>query len=59
MADLSKMTNSLKNIGKLAKGFEKGEPFLEELDAKLAALEERLLQGLENDERIKAQKKAS
>jgi len=59
MAKLTEMTKQIEKISNLVEGFEKGDPFLKEMDAKLAALEEKLLKGLEMDDRIKAQKKAS
>ena len=59
MAKLTDMTKRLEKISTLVEGFEKGDPFLKEIDDKLAALEEKLLKGLEMDDRIKAQKKAS
>ncbi len=59
MTSISDMPKRLENISELVNGFEKGDPFLKEIDQKLAELEGKLLKGLENDERIKAQKKAS
>lgn len=59
MAKLTEMTKRLEKISELVEGFEKGDPFLNEIDDKLAELEAKLLKSLENDDRIKAQKKAS
>ncbi len=59
MTSISDMPKRLENISEQVNGFEKGDPFLKEIDQKLAELEGKLLKGLENDERIKAQKKAS
>jgi len=59
MAKLTEMTKRLDKIGDLFEGFKKGDPFLQEIDDKLAELEEKLLKGLENDDRIKAKKKTS
>jgi len=59
MAKLTKMTKRLEKISALVENFEKEDPFLKEIDSKLAELEDKLLKGLEKDDRIKAQKKAS
>jgi len=59
MAKLKEMTNRLEKISGLVDNFEKGDPFLKEIDSKLEELENKLLKGLERDDRIKAQKKAS
>jgi len=59
MTKLKEMTNRLEKISGLVDNFEKGDPFLKEIDSKLEELENKLLKGLERDDRIKAQKKAS
>lgn len=56
MAKLKEMTKRLEKISGLLENFEKGDPFLKEIDSKLAELEEKLLKGLEEDDRIKALK---
>ena len=53
------MTERLDKISELVDNFEKDDPFLKEIEAKLAELEAKLLKCLEEDNRIKAQKKAS
>ena len=54
--NISKSIDKLENfVDKL----EKGDPFIEELQKELKEIEVKLLKGLEEDERIKAQKKAS
>ena len=56
---MDKIGKSIQKISELSKGFEKGDPFIQELLAKLEELKQKMLKGLEEDERIKAQKKAS
>lgn len=54
--DLSK---SVKKIRELSKGFEKGDPFIPELLEEIRDLKAKMTFLLEEDERKKAQKKAS
>ncbi|MEM6319450.1 MAG: hypothetical protein AAF960_17395 [Bacteroidota bacterium] len=56
---MDKISKSIEKISKLSKGFDKDDAYIDTLIAKLDHLENLMLKGLEEDERIKAQKKAS
>ena len=56
---MNKINQSLDKIEELALGIQKDNPYLNTLIEELELLERKLLKGLEEDERIKAQKQAS
>jgi len=56
---MDKIGKSIQRISNLSKGLEKGDPYIPELLAKLDELKQKMIKGLEKDDRIKAQKKAS
>lgn len=54
-----KISNSIKKISRLSKGFKKGDPFIPELLEEIRDLKAKMTFILEEDSRKKAQKKAS
>jgi len=56
---MDKIGKSIDKITHLAKGLDKEDAYIDTLIEKLEKLENLMLAGLEKDERIKAQKKAS
>jgi len=56
---MDKIGKSIEKIADLAKGLEKGDPYISELLTKLDELKQKMIKGLEEDSRKKAQKKAS
>jgi len=56
---MDKIGKSIDKIAHLAKGLDKEDAYIDTLIEKLDHLENLMLKGLEKDERIKAQKKAS
>ena len=56
---MDKIGKSIEKIAHLAKGLDKKDAYIDSLIEKLDHLENLMLEGLEKDERIKAQKKAS
>ena len=56
---MDKIGKSIQKIAHLAKGLDKNDLYLDTLIQKLDNLEKRMLEGLEKEERIKVQKKAS
>lgn len=56
---MDKIGKSINKIARLAKGLDKNDAYIDILINKLDHLENLMLEGLEKDERIKAQKKAS
>lgn len=56
---MKKVAKSIEKIENLSKGLEKDDPYIDKLIKKLDHLEQRMLEGLEKDERIKMQEKAS
>ena len=60
MADkIENINNSVKKISELAKGLDKEDDYIDELLDQLSIIKEKMLYVLEEDERLKAQKKAS
>ena len=57
--NIKNISQSIDRLEDFAKGLEKGDPFIKELQKELAEMEAMLLKGLEQDERIKTQKKDS
>ena len=56
---MNKINQSIDRLAELSKGLKKDDPYIDTLIEKLDNLEQMLLTGLEEDERLKAQKKAS
>lgn len=56
---MDKIGKRIDKISHLAKGLDKDDAYIDTLIKKLDHLENLMLEGLEKDERIKAQKKAS
>lgn len=59
MTKEERIDKSVNNLIDLAKGLEKGDAIIPELKKDITTLKEKMLQILEEDERKKAQKKAS
>jgi len=56
---MDKIGKSIEKIAQLTKGLDTKDAYIDTLIEKLDHLENLMLEGLEKDERIKAQKKAS
>lgn len=56
---LDKMSKTIEKIRALSNGFEKGDPFIPELLEEIRDLKVKMTFLLEEDSRIKAQKKVS
>jgi len=56
---IKNISKSLDKLESFVDKLQEGDPFIDKLQEELKEIEAKLLKGLEDDERIKAQKKAS